>query len=173
VGLEAALIRSPSGTSEALTPELRNIPPTVPTGPPVFFGLDNYEHMLIITRKERNHAETEMPARHIGAMPGKTFFPAGRASAVSIRGGALDLDEYEAIRLADLDGLYQEQAASRMNVSRQTFGGIVEAAHGSSPMSSSTEGPQDRGRPGLPGRRGAYTVSPLPRGAELYLRGAQ
>jgi len=41
----------------------------------------------------------------------------------------LTLDEYEAIRLADLEGLYQEQAAIRMNVSRQTFGRIVEAAH--------------------------------------------
>jgi uncharacterized protein len=41
----------------------------------------------------------------------------------------LSLDEYEAIRLADLEGLYQEQAAARMNVSRQTFGRIVEAAH--------------------------------------------
>jgi len=33
------------------------------------------------------------------------------------------------VRLADLDGLYQKQAASRMSVSRQTFGRIVEAAH--------------------------------------------
>ena len=41
----------------------------------------------------------------------------------------MTLDEYEAIRLADLEGLYQEQAAIRMNVSRQTFGRIVEAAH--------------------------------------------
>ncbi|MCK7508914.1 MAG: DUF134 domain-containing protein [Desulfobacterales bacterium] len=33
-----------------------------------------------------------------------------------------------AIRLADFEGLYQKQAASRMNISRQTFGRIVEAA---------------------------------------------
>ncbi len=32
------------------------------------------------------------------------------------------------MRLADLLGLYQEEAASRMNVSRQTFGNIVHAA---------------------------------------------
>ncbi len=38
------------------------------------------------------------------------------------------MDEFEAIRLADLEGLYQEQAAERMNVSRQTFGRIVESA---------------------------------------------
>ena len=41
----------------------------------------------------------------------------------------LTLDELEAIRLADLEGLYQEEAAQRMNVSRQTFGNIISAAH--------------------------------------------
>jgi predicted DNA-binding protein (UPF0251 family) len=40
----------------------------------------------------------------------------------------LTLDELEAIRLADLEGMYQRQAAVRMNVSRQTFGNIVIAA---------------------------------------------
>ena len=41
----------------------------------------------------------------------------------------LTVDEFEAIRLADLEGLYQEQAAEKMNVSRQTFGRIIESAH--------------------------------------------
>jgi predicted DNA-binding protein (UPF0251 family) len=41
----------------------------------------------------------------------------------------LTVDECEAIRLADFEGLYQEQAAERMNVSRQTFGRIIESAH--------------------------------------------
>jgi hypothetical protein len=41
----------------------------------------------------------------------------------------LTLDELEALRLADLEGLYQEQAAALMAVSRSTFGRIVEAAH--------------------------------------------
>ncbi len=41
----------------------------------------------------------------------------------------LTVDELEAVRLADLEGMYQEEAALRMNVSRQTFGRIVEAAH--------------------------------------------
>lgn len=39
------------------------------------------------------------------------------------------LDEFEAIRLADLDGLYQEKAALQMKVSRATFSRIVESAH--------------------------------------------
>ena len=41
----------------------------------------------------------------------------------------LTLDELEAVRLADFDGLYQEDAAKKMNISRQTFGNIVNAAH--------------------------------------------
>lgn len=40
----------------------------------------------------------------------------------------VSLDEFEAIRLADLEGLYQEEAAARMNVSRPTFGRIIESA---------------------------------------------
>ena len=41
----------------------------------------------------------------------------------------LTFDELEAIRLADLEGMYQEKAAQEMNVSRQTFGRIIESAH--------------------------------------------
>ena len=41
----------------------------------------------------------------------------------------LALDELEAVRLADFDGLYQEDAAKKMNISRQTFGNIIEKAH--------------------------------------------
>lgn len=41
----------------------------------------------------------------------------------------LSLDEFEALRLADLEGLYQEEAATRMGISRQTFGRILESAH--------------------------------------------
>lgn len=37
-------------------------------------------------------------------------------------------DELEAVRLADFEELYQEQAAERMGVSRQTFGLIVARA---------------------------------------------
>jgi len=41
----------------------------------------------------------------------------------------LTVDEFEAIRLADLENLYQEEAAEKMNVSRQTFGRIIDSAH--------------------------------------------
>jgi len=41
----------------------------------------------------------------------------------------LTIDELEALRLADLEGMYQEEAAKKMNVSRQTFGNIIASAH--------------------------------------------
>ncbi len=37
-------------------------------------------------------------------------------------------DELEAMRLADVEGLYHESAAERMNVSRPTFGRILAQA---------------------------------------------
>ncbi len=40
----------------------------------------------------------------------------------------LTVDELEGLRLADLMGLSQEEAARRMNISRATFGRIVEEA---------------------------------------------
>jgi len=41
----------------------------------------------------------------------------------------LTLDELEAVRLADWEELYQEDAAKKMNISRQTFGNIINSAH--------------------------------------------
>ncbi len=42
---------------------------------------------------------------------------------------SLTVDEFEAVRLADLQGLYQADAAERMGISRQTFGRILDSAH--------------------------------------------
>jgi uncharacterized protein len=57
----------------------------------------------------------------------RVFKPVGVPTSV-LEEIVLSVDEFEALRLADLEGLYQEQAAERMNVSRQTFGRIVESA---------------------------------------------
>ncbi|MDA8123727.1 MAG: DUF134 domain-containing protein [Deltaproteobacteria bacterium] len=66
--------------------------------------------------------------RQVGAGPEKTCFRPQGAEVTAVEEVRLTLDEYEAIRLADLEGLYQEEAASLMNVSRQTFGRIVALA---------------------------------------------
>lgn len=41
----------------------------------------------------------------------------------------LDEDEMEAIRLSDYEGLYQQECAYRMGVSRTTFSRILQGAH--------------------------------------------
>jgi hypothetical protein len=67
--------------------------------------------------------------RRIAGRPiASVFHPAG-IPARDLGEIVLALDEFEAIRLADLEGLYQEQAAERMSVSRPTFGRILAAAH--------------------------------------------
>lgn len=66
--------------------------------------------------------------RRIDGSPAcKVFKPAGMPAA-ALDEVELTLEEYEAIRLADHEGLYQEQAAKRMGVSRQTFGRAIEKA---------------------------------------------
>jgi predicted DNA-binding protein (UPF0251 family) len=41
---------------------------------------------------------------------------------------SVHLDELEAIRLADYEGLYHEDAAQKMKISRATFGRILDEA---------------------------------------------
>jgi len=41
----------------------------------------------------------------------------------------LEPDEIEALRLAHLQSLYQEDAALRMKISRTTFSRIIDSAH--------------------------------------------
>jgi predicted DNA-binding protein (UPF0251 family) len=62
-------------------------------------------------------------------MPDKNYFKPRGIPTVGLEEIVLSLDEFEAIRLADYEQLYQEEAAARMNISRQTFGRIIEAAH--------------------------------------------
>ncbi len=67
--------------------------------------------------------------RRIGGMPPcRVYKPQGVPRSM-LEQVVLTEDEWEAIRLADKEGLYQEQAAEQMNVSRQTFGRILESAH--------------------------------------------
>jgi len=61
--------------------------------------------------------------------PSRMFKPAG-IPARDLTEVLLSLDEVEALRLADGEGLYQEAAARRMGISRQTFARILDSAHG-------------------------------------------
>jgi len=67
--------------------------------------------------------------RRVAQLPLATYYKPRGVPLRTLEAVALTVDELEAIRLADLESLYQEEAARRMNVSRQTFGRVLEAAH--------------------------------------------
>jgi predicted DNA-binding protein (UPF0251 family) len=67
--------------------------------------------------------------RRVGSIPESNYFKPRGIPLRMLEEVILTVDEFEAIRLADLENLYQEQAAEKMNVSRQTFGRIIDSAH--------------------------------------------
>ena len=67
--------------------------------------------------------------RFIAGEPASVLFKPAGVPARLLTEVTMTLDEFEAIRLADGEGLYQEDAARRMGVSRTTFGRILESAH--------------------------------------------
>lgn len=71
------------------------------------------------------------PIRHrkIGHWPEYTSFKPAGIPGHQLEEVILNLDELEAVRLADFLGLYQDEAARHMNISRQTFGNLLNDAH--------------------------------------------
>jgi predicted DNA-binding protein (UPF0251 family)/predicted Fe-Mo cluster-binding NifX family protein len=66
--------------------------------------------------------------RMVDAAPGVRLFKPQGIPARLLEEIYLSLEGYEALRLADLEGLRQDEAAERMQVSRQTFGRILAEA---------------------------------------------
>lgn len=67
--------------------------------------------------------------RRIAFAPDSFWFKPAGIPLRNLESVILTLDELEAVRLADQQGLYQEEAAKCMNISRQTFGNIIFSAH--------------------------------------------
>ena len=78
---------------------------------------------------ERNRAGRPKNCRQVKDTPRVRCFKPQGIPRSQLEEVVVTVDELEAIRLADLEGLYQSEAAERMNVSRQTFGRILESAH--------------------------------------------
>ena len=66
--------------------------------------------------------------RRIHGRPAVVLFKPAGVPARDVEETVLSLGEFEALRLADVEGLYQEAAAVQMQISRTTFGRIVENA---------------------------------------------
>jgi len=65
--------------------------------------------------------------RLVGTLPESTYFKPRGIPLRLPKEVILNVDEFEALRLADLEECYQEQAAEKMGVSRQTFGRIIKS----------------------------------------------
>ena len=67
--------------------------------------------------------------RWVKCEPGERCFrPQGRPLR-GLEGVFLTIDEFEAVRLADLGGLRQVDAARKMKISRPTFSRMITSAH--------------------------------------------
>jgi len=66
--------------------------------------------------------------RRVALSPGVTYFKPRGVPLSELEEVILAHDELEALRLADLEGLYQDDAAERMKISRPTFSRIIEKA---------------------------------------------
>ena len=67
--------------------------------------------------------------RRVQCNPEANYFKPRGVPVSILKEVVLLKDEVEAIRLAGLDELYQQEAADNMNISRQTFGNIIRSAH--------------------------------------------
>ncbi|RPI22945.1 MAG: DUF134 domain-containing protein [Acidobacteria bacterium] len=67
--------------------------------------------------------------RRINGSPAAAIFKPVGIPLRELEEVVVTLDEFEAVRLAHLEGLYQEQAAEQMKVSRPTFSRIIDSAH--------------------------------------------
>lgn len=67
--------------------------------------------------------------RKIGYIPECLAFKPAGIKMESLEQIILNMDELEAVRLADYEELLFEEASEKMGVSRQTFGNILRSAH--------------------------------------------
>jgi predicted DNA-binding protein (UPF0251 family) len=66
--------------------------------------------------------------RFVACNPRALYFKPRGIPLFQLEETSIDMDELEAVRLADYEGLYHEDAAVRMNISRATFGRILNHA---------------------------------------------
>jgi predicted DNA-binding protein (UPF0251 family) len=66
--------------------------------------------------------------RKVSAIPTITFFKPAGVRMAELKEVRLLVEEAEAIRLKDLEGLEQEECAAKMSVSRSTFSRILDSA---------------------------------------------
>jgi len=66
--------------------------------------------------------------RRVAFLPNVTYFKPAGIPLRALEEICLSIEEAEAIRLKDLEGLEQEQGAEKMNISRPTFQRVLASA---------------------------------------------
>ncbi|MBN1156635.1 DUF134 domain-containing protein [Candidatus Woesearchaeota archaeon] len=66
--------------------------------------------------------------RRVGFRPDVTYFKPAGVRMFELEEVTLSMDEFEAVRLKDLEGLEQGECAKKMNISQPTFHRLVVAA---------------------------------------------
>jgi predicted DNA-binding protein (UPF0251 family) len=66
--------------------------------------------------------------RRVKFLPETTYFKPAGIPLRKLEEVVLTVDEFEAIRLKDLEGLEQEKAAERMRISQPTFFRLLDSA---------------------------------------------
>lgn len=67
--------------------------------------------------------------RLVGLLPGVRYFKPQGDPLSELQEVQISLEEFEALRLKDLEGLDQEESAQRMGISRPTFQRVLDQAH--------------------------------------------
>jgi predicted DNA-binding protein (UPF0251 family) len=85
-------------------------------------GLRANEYLFLIMVRPRKH-------RWVCCEPSVTFFKPRGIPLTELQEVCLTVEELEAVRLKDLEGLDQEPTAAKMGISQPTLHRIVAAAH--------------------------------------------
>jgi predicted DNA-binding protein (UPF0251 family) len=92
---------------------------------------NNYEHMPINTSGTeiiKNPVGRPVKWRRVASLPQVFHFKPAAVPLHMLEEVCLSVEEIEALRLKDLEGLEQEACAKQMNVSRQTFQRVLGSA---------------------------------------------
>jgi predicted DNA-binding protein (UPF0251 family) len=79
-------------------------------------------------KNKKTHPGRPRKCRCVRQEPKVRYFKPQGVPLVALQEITLTVDECEALCFADRQGLYQEEAAKKMKVSRSTFGNIIESA---------------------------------------------
>lgn len=83
--------------------------------------------MYVLERRTKNLARP-VKWRKVEFIPNIQYFAPSDVDGDILQENVIRIEELEAIRLKDLEGLEQEECAERMEISRQTFQRILNAA---------------------------------------------